>query len=42
MSYKNQNMYKVINFKRVLYRIKNMKVEKWTKIENSEIGPTCI
>lgn len=34
-SYQIQNTYEVVTFKRVLYRFKNMKVEKGTKIENS-------
>lgn len=38
----DSNIYIVITFKRVLYRFRNMKVEKWTKRENSEINWTCI
>lgn len=34
----DSNIYIVITFKRVLYRFRNMKVEKWTKRENSEIN----
>lgn len=41
-SYQIQNTYEVVTFQRVLYRFKNKKVEKGTKIKNSEINPACI